>query len=201
MLIKICGIQTIEAALIAEREKADFIGFVFAPSSRRISPNEARKIAKRLNSSIKIVGVFVNESADNIKHIADYVGLDYVQLHGDETAKFAKSLGLRVIKAFTFHEKIENDIKQFPADYYIIDSPGEKYRGGSGKTFNWDDFDNTSTYLKKTFLAGGLNETNISQAIKKTNPIGVDVSSGVETHGEKDSKKIINFIKNARKDV
>src|SRR5690625_4637856 len=106
MLVKVCGIQTEETAKIASTCKADFIGFVFTPSKRRISPKHAAEIAKAISSTpaTKKVGVFVNESIENIKFIAELVGLDMIQLHGDEPASFAQKLPYPIIKAFSINQ-------------------------------------------------------------------------------------------------
>src|SRR5690625_194718 len=198
MLVKVCGIKTKEAAEVVSTCQADFIGFVFAPSKRRISPKEAAEIANYVSPNIKKVGVFVNESIENIKFIADLVGLDMIQLHGDEPASFAKKLPYPVIKAFSIHEINPKTFDSYPCDYYLIDSPPEKYRGGSGKTFQWDKLNELSIDKDKLILAGGLSAENIEKAISIVKPIGVDVSSGVETDGMKDSEKIKTFIHRAK---
>ena len=194
MLVKICGITTLDAALTAEREGAAMIGFLFAPSSRRIEPDEAAAIAKQLSPTVKKVGVFVNETKETIERIADVVGLDFIQLHGDEPASFAESLSKPVIKAFNIEQVSDEVLATYPCDYYIIDSPGTTYRGGSGKVFDWNRLLNRNIDRSKLILAGGLNEANIAEAIKTVEPAGVDVSSGVETNGKKDNEKIKRFI-------
>src|SRR5699024_5616694 len=117
MLIKICGIMSSEMALVAERAGADLIGFVFAPSSRQLVPERAAEIAGVLSPATKKVGVFVNESREEIERIAAIVGLDYAQLHGDESMEFAESLSLPVIKAFTIGEVSDEELANYPADY------------------------------------------------------------------------------------
>ena len=201
MLVKICGITTLDTARIVQESRADFIGFVFAPSKRRISPVNAAKITKQLSPKIKKVGVFVNESVENIKHIAKVVGLDYVQLHGDEPAHFASQLPYPIIKAFSIHQVDPKTIHQYPCEYLLIDSPGEKYRGGSGNVFNWSTIDELQIDKSKLILAGGLNETNVQQAIESVQPIGVDVSSGVETDGIKDHEKIQKFLQQTKQKI
>lgn len=198
MLVKVCGITTLEAAQAATSASADFIGFVFALSSRQIDPLKAKEIADQLPASVKLVGVFVNESILTIEKTANQVGLDYIQLHGDETAEFASELSLPIIKALTINDKFAFDLNHFPADYFIIDSPGKKFRGGSGKTFDWQQLTELNINLDKVFLAGGLNEKNVKLAIDTVKPIGVDVSSGVETNGEKDPSKIKVFLNQAK---
>lgn len=200
MLVKICGISTLEAAQVAADEGADLIGFVFAPSTRRIEPSKAKEIVNNLPSSLKTVGVFVNETKTNIERIAQEVGLDYIQLHGDETAEFARELSLPVIKAININDTLIFDLNQFPATYFIIDSPGKKHRGGSGETFDWNALNQTNINFSNVFLAGGLNEKNVNLAIQTVSPIGVDVSSGVESNQKKDRLKIKEFIKQAKQE-
>lgn len=195
MVVKICGIKTIEAAKVAEEAGASMIGFVFAPSSRQITPEKAAEIAKNISPNVKKVGVFVNESKEIIEQIAKKVGLDYIQLHGDEPATFARSLSKPIIKAFNINEVSDDVLRAYPCDYYIIDSPGTKYRGGSGKVFDWNRLLNRNIDRDKLILAGGLNESNVAEAIVTIKPFGVDVSSGVETNGDKDLEKIRRFIK------
>lgn len=203
MLVKICGIKTIEAADIAAQSGADLIGFIFTPSKREIAPGNAAFITKALPSHVKKVGVFVNETVENMLRIADQVGLDIIQLHGDEAPSVAMQLPYEIIKAFPVQQGNLAHIQDYPCDYYLLDSPVGGSRGGNGTTFDWDLTRNLSIDRKKIFLAGGLTPENVQQAIKQINPAGVDVSSGVETNGEKDFNKIKSFIdlvKSKRKD-
>ncbi|WP_099156596.1 phosphoribosylanthranilate isomerase [Virgibacillus ndiopensis] len=198
MLVKICGITTKEAAETAVQSGADFIGFVFAPSKRKITPVAAATISKSLPSSIKKVGVFVNESLENIQQIAMQVGLDYIQLHGDESPEFAEKLAYPIIKAFPMESDTIKEISKFPCDYYLLDSPIGANRGGNGTTFDWKLLTETNLNLSKVILAGGLNADNVQEAIAKARPSGVDVSSGVESDGQKDIAKIKEFINTAK---
>lgn len=198
MHVKVCGITTLDAAKAVENAGADFIGFVFAPSKRRIALEDAKAIAKELSPDIKKVGVFVNTSLEDIIEIAQTVGLDYIQLHGDEPASFAEQLPYPVIKAFSINQVSPEAIANYPSDYILIDSPSEDYRGGSGKTFSWELLDELHIPREKLILAGGLAPHNIQDAIARVRPRGVDVSSGVETNSKKDIEKINNFIINAK---
>lgn len=194
MKVKICGITTIDVAKSVAHAGADFIGFVFAPSKRQITPTLASEIAATIPQDIKKVGVFVNESKERICNIAQKVGLDYIQLHGEETASFAASLPYPIIKAFSI-DKITNELlKNYPCDYLLIDSPPTTYQGGSGLTFNWDTLKNYDIPYEKLILAGGLSIHNITEAKRNIPAAGVDVSSGVETSGKKDEEKIKQFI-------
>lgn len=199
MLIKICGITNSEAALTAVKHGANWLGFVFAPSKRKISAAQAADIAAQLPSSVKKVGVFVNETKETIEQIAREVSLDYIQLHGDEPARFAASLDYPVIKAFSI-DQIEKmpDAVNYPCAYMLVDSPPATYRGGSGSTFNWERLRALKLDHEKLILAGGLNAANVAEAIRIVQPAGVDVSSGVETDGVKDVTKIAQFIQAVR---
>jgi phosphoribosylanthranilate isomerase len=199
MLVKICGIRTKEAAEAAVQAGADFIGFVFADSKRNISAERAAIIAQGLPTQVKKVGVFVDEQPERMIEIAKLVGLDYLQLHGDESADIASQLPFNIIKAIPAEPLYLNKIRGYPCDYYLIDSPSEN-RGGSGKTFNWELMEKYDLDRKKLLLAGGLTEGNVQKAIEIVRPIGVDVSSGVETNGEKDVVKIKRFIHKAKEE-
>ncbi|AIF42277.1 phosphoribosylanthranilate isomerase [Virgibacillus sp. SK37] len=190
MLVKICGITTEKAAQAAVEAGADFIGFVFAPSSRKITVEKAKEISTTLSPTVHKVGVFVNETVENIASIAEAVNLDYIQLHGDEPASIAEQLPYKIIKAFLVKGNMKTDITNYPCDYYLVDSP----KAGSGETFDWKLIHKLSLDHRKLILAGGLSSENISQAIKQVNPVGADVSSGVETNGKKDNEKIKEFI-------
>lgn len=199
MIVKICGITTLSAAKTVEESGADMIGFVFAPSSRQITPDSAADIARNLSPKLKKVGVFVNESLDTIETIAKQVGLDLIQLHGDEPEAFAKKLSYPVIKAFSINKVAPEVINNYPCAFLLIDSPGEVYRGGSGNTFSWERLDDLNIPREKLILAGGLHSNNVTKAIEITRPYGVDVSSGVETDKQKDHAKINLFIKTVKK--
>src|SRR5699024_891026 len=198
MLVKICGIQTIEVARVAVEAGADFLGFVFAKSKRQVTKEQAREIIATLPTHIKTVGVFVNETVDEMKATAEISGLDYIQLHGDETAEVAYALPYKIIKAFPVTKETLPTIQDYPANYYILDSPIGGNRGGNGTTFDWDLAHNLPIDIDKIILAGGLTSHNVQTAIQRLVPIGVDVSSGVETNGNKDHTLIQTFIKQAK---
>ncbi|WP_199286609.1 phosphoribosylanthranilate isomerase [Paraliobacillus zengyii] len=201
MLAKICGITTIEAGLQAAAAGADFIGFVFAKSKRQVTKQQARLIAEKLPDNVKKVGVFVNEELATIQDVAKTVGLDYVQLHGDESAAFCKEVNYPVIKAFQIRDQA--DVEQlvgYQCAYFLLDSPAGKYRGGNGETFNWSLVKDIPAIEGKVLLAGGLHAGNVAEAIEEVNPTGIDVSSGVETNGAKDNEKIKAFIHEVKRD-
>jgi phosphoribosylanthranilate isomerase len=198
MKVKICGITEESAAQAAVDFGADALGFVFAESKRKIDIEKAQKIVSTLPESIMKVGVFVNESLEEIERIATLVGLTHIQVHGDETPEYCRSINLPVIKAISMGIGTDLEtIKHFPCDYILLDGPKGTYHGGNGLSFDWDLMQNLTLTNKKIILAGGLNPENVQEAIKKANPFMVDVSSGVETDGKKDLKKIKLFIEQA----
>ncbi|TFB21852.1 phosphoribosylanthranilate isomerase [Filobacillus milosensis] len=200
MKVKICGIQTIEQAKVTVSAGADAIGFVFAESKRKVTVDQAQSIAKEIPSSVKKVGVFVNASKDELEATVHGVGLDYVQLHGDESPKFCRSLNLPYIKAFRINEAQDlSKLESYDnASYFLLDSATGPYQGGNGTSFDWRLLKNKAIDSERIILAGGLNEGNVQEAIRQTRPAMVDVSSGVETNGIKDTYKIKNFIQKAK---
>ncbi|RDU36479.1 phosphoribosylanthranilate isomerase [Neobacillus piezotolerans] len=200
MKVKICGITDVETALNAADYGADALGFVFADSRRKVSPQLAREIIAQLPLEINKVGVFVNESKQKIEDIAEYCGLTHIQLHGEETPDFCNGFSLPVIKAFNIgcHADLEL-VTHYECEGYLLDSPKGVYRGGTGIPFDWSILQNGMLDRKKLILAGGLNSDNVASAIRTANPNMVDVSSGVETEGKKDLSKMKEFILAAKR--
>lgn len=196
--VKVCGIRRQEEALWALEAGADAIGFVFADSKRKIDVESAALISASLPSHVLKIGVFVNEDKEKIEEITKMVNLDYVQLHGDESVQFCDSLDLPFIKAVSIKDKEDLDgIEHFGGEMILLDSGNGPHRGGNGTTFNWD-YVHAINFPQHLILAGGLNRDNIRQAITKVRPYMVDVSSGVETDGKKDRRKIESFIREAK---
>lgn len=188
--IKICGLKRLEDIEIVNKYKPDYIGFVFADSKRKVTSDLACKMKKNLDSSIKSVGVFVDEDIDVIIKLYDEGIIDIAQLHGLENEEYIKKLKqksnykLEIINAIEMSgEKDLLGYENSLADYLLLDS-GK----GSGKTFDWRLI--RKDLKKEFFLAGGLNSKNISKAIEEFNPYAVDLSSSVETDGYKDELKI-----------
>jgi phosphoribosylanthranilate isomerase len=195
MKVKICGITDVNTALAAVDYGADAIGFVFAESKRRIEIEKARDIVAKLPSGIMKIGIFVNQEKAEIERIAATVGLTHVQLHGNETPDFCRSLSIPLIKAHSVEEKDSLDeLKQFPCEFLLLDGPKGKYHGGNGLAFDWSILKDQDLIGKKIILAGGLHEGNVLEALSEIQPYMVDVSSGVETEGKKDLHKIKIFI-------
>jgi phosphoribosylanthranilate isomerase len=195
MKVKICGILTEEAACCAVENGADALGFVFADSKRKISLEDASSIISKVPKEIKKVGVFVNPSKERVEEVVLKTGIDLVQLHGDETPEFCKTIPYPMIKAFSIESAADlANIHEFPCEYVLLDGPKGKYRGGNGISFDWGILSEFDFKEKKVILAGGLNPQNVTAAIMETKADMVDVSSGVETNGQKDLGKIKTFL-------
>ncbi|MEQ2525513.1 phosphoribosylanthranilate isomerase [Bacillaceae bacterium CLA-AA-H227] len=200
MKVKICGIMDVEAGLYAVENGADALGFVFAESKRKITPELAKEIIKQLPEHVLKVGIFVNEKPEVIMEIANHTGLTHVQLHGDESPEDCEAFSISVIKALSIGTIADlGKIDQYGCDYVLLDSPKGKYRGGNGVKFDWSLLTGIESNGKKIILAGGLNPENIAEAIGIANPYMVDVSSGVETDGKKDLGKIQTFLARAKR--
>lgn len=196
MLVKICGLMNKEDVTAAIESGADYIGFVFADSKRKITYREAAMLAADVPDSVKKVGVFVNPSLKQVNEAVAAANLDYIQLHGDESPEFCSRMPKPVIKAFSMSNPSDvEQMKRYDVAHIIADAPGADYRGGSGHTFDWSLIKDSG---QKVILAGGLTPENVKKAIAETAPLGVDVSSGVETEGKKDHEKITAFIKEAK---
>lgn len=198
MKVKICGLTTLEAAQTAENAGADFLGFIFADSKRKISPEKAKEIIEELNGKALKVGVFVDESLEEIERIQRLTGIDIIQLHGQESIEEAGSFSVPVIKAFSIQNEVDlRKIEGYPVDYQLLDLP-KNSQSSSEKTLDWQMIHRLRQSCNRLILAGGLTPMNVSEAIKLVQPFAVDVSSGVETNGYKDHEKIRLFIKNAK---
>lgn len=189
--VKICGLSTKEAVKTAVSAGADYIGFVFAPSKRQVSVEQATELAKFIPSHIQKVGVFVSPSRAELLEAVDKVGLDFVQVHGKVVDKLFENLPCGSIQAVQVDEG--GHVPNSQADYLLFDAPV----AGSGQTFDWGQLD-TTELAQPFFIAGGLNEDNVARAIQHFSPFAVDVSSGVETDGQKDHEKIRRFIERVK---
>ncbi|MBC1344755.1 phosphoribosylanthranilate isomerase [Listeria welshimeri] len=199
MIVKICGLKKAVDVQATVENGADMIGFVFAKSKRQITIEQAHELAKNIPTNIKKVGVFVNPTEEELTAAIKGVPLDIVQLHGQEPTSQAERTDAEVIKAFPVKEgKLPNNINDYKNAYILLDAPAEEYEGGSGKTFDWDKINSDVLLKNKLIIAGGLNAENVQEAIHRFEPYGVDISSGVETNGEKDPEKIEIFIKTAK---
>lgn len=201
MRVKMCGMKTVSAALAAEEADADYIGFVFAEKSRRfIAPKAAQEIARELRHAQK-VGVFVDAPMDEVNAIAALVGLDYVQLHGHETAETARGSERPVIKAYRYGDDFDVDAaNKYPAEIILVDSYLQGAAGGTGTVFAWQEAAREIARITKPVLiAGGITAENVGEAAVIFHPFGVDVSGGLEEQGEKSEEKIRTFMEAVRR--
>jgi len=190
MIVKICGITNREDALAAVEAGASAIGFNFyRDSPRYISPTGAAMIAEKIPASVWKVGVFVDEMQETIAKIALEVGLDVAQLHG-----FSQARGLRIWRALPAGATTPDE-SAGAAEALLIDTPSQELRGGTGETWNWSD---ARRYHDKIIIAGGLDVSNVRQAIQEAQPWGVDACSRLEkSPGLKDHEKMRDFVKAA----
>ena len=198
--IKICGITNREDAEAAVEAGATAIGFNFYKQSLRyIEPAKAKEIADFVRGKVSIVGVFVNEQLATVRSIGAQVKLTYCQLHGDEDPEYVNSFS-NAIKTFRVNDSLKNVyFDDYKSAAFLLDAFDEKEFGGTGKKFNWL-LAREANEFGKIILAGGLNSSNVIEAIETVEPWGVDVSSGVEIEpGKKDKEKIRMFVLNARK--
>lgn len=211
--VKMCGISKVETIPAVVEAKPDYMGLVFAPSKRQVTVDQAKTLVEELhrgyaqkygsdtehdkNDTIKTVGVFVNETVDNLVTIANEANLDAVQLHGDEDETFIQSLkertNVEVWKAIQIRTAADTEKWiDSSADMLLFDAYHKDERGGTGEVFDWSSLD---AFERPFMLAGGIDSTNVARAIRTVRPYGIDISSGIETNGVKDDEKITAFTK------
>lgn len=188
--VKICGIRTLDAALVAVNGEADFLGFNFVPTSKRyISPSKALKIINKVRGKVKIVGVFQNADIGKVKKIACDLNLDFAQLHGNESNHYINNVGIPVIKSVA----VDDELSKNRAKYFLLD----RIERGKGQMINLNKASKLAHEFR-IFFAGGLNPENVTKVIDKVQPFAVDVAGGIEKNGVQDIEKIKKFIKNAK---
>jgi phosphoribosylanthranilate isomerase len=201
--VKICGITNLKDARQAFKAGADFLGFNFySHSPRYVTPRKARGILQRLPKKVASVGVFVNERDGEMLKIARQVGLDYLQLHGEESPTTIAHLArnLPVIKAVRVRDSFRPaELARYKhASAFLLDGFDRRRCGGSGKTFRWK-MALRAKRAGRIFLAGGLTPENVTEAIRSAKPYAVDVCSGVESKpGKKDPALVVNFMRAVR---
>lgn len=209
--VKMCGISKVETIPAVVEAKPDYMGLVFAPSKRQVTVDQAKTLVEELhkqytkrynngaeqsnNDEIKTVGIFVNETLDNLVTIATEVNLDAVQLHGDEDEAFIQFLkertNVEVWKAVQVRSAADAEKWiDSSADMLLFDAYHKDERGGTGEVFDWSSLDE---FERPFMLAGGIDSTNVARAIRTVRPYGIDISSGIETDGVKDDEKIKAF--------
>ncbi|WP_192715615.1 phosphoribosylanthranilate isomerase [Paenibacillus sp. OAE614] len=212
--VKICGLQDVEVLKSMVNLPVDYIGFIFAPSRRRVTPEQAALLAAQLKAwktpeIPQSVGVFVNPELEELAAIVEEAQLDVVQLHGQESPQFCREvkerLGTRVFKVLSVQSLNENSEASINHELYagvidglLLDTFDPVYGGGSGSTFAWEEIPAYRDWARAQgiplFVAGGLLPSNVAELIDKYSPDGVDVSSGVESDGVKDIDKIAAFV-------
>ncbi|MER2169133.1 MAG: phosphoribosylanthranilate isomerase [Psychrobacillus psychrodurans] len=197
--VKICGLMEKAHVLAAVKAGADAIGFVFAPSKRKITVAQGHELAKIVPSDVLKIGVFVNPEKEELEQTILEVPLDLIQLHGDEEPDFIRTMETACIKAISIRDKRDMETaKMFDTEYLLFDAPGTDFKGGSGMTFDWKLLEGHSISSNRIILAGGLNNSNVREAIDRVKPYMVDVSSGVEISGRKDEQLIREFIQTVK---
>ncbi len=197
--VKICGITRLEDALAAVRLGADALGFNFWEGSKRFCPPQvARDIIRQLPPFVSTVGVFVNPSARAMARTVSLSGIAVVQLHGNESVSFCRSVTFPLIKAIQVQgPQALLRLERFAAAAILLDAPSTGF-GGSGLTFDWK-LARPAAKRHRLILAGGLHPTNVGAAIRSVRPYGIDVASGVESApGIKDHRKLARFLRAAR---
>ena len=218
--IKMCGISKVETIPAIVDAKPDYMGLVFAPSKRQVTVEQAKTLVEELHKqyavrynseaeqtepvtildtasseTIKTVGVFVNETVENLLKIAEEVKLDVIQLHGDEDESFIQILkeqsNVEVWKAVQVRSAADAEKWiDSSADMLLFDAYHKDERGGTGEVFDWSSLDE---FERPFMLAGGIDSTNVARAIRTVRPYGIDISSGIETEGVKDNEKMKAF--------
>ena len=196
--IKLCGLTRECDIEAANEQRPDYVGFVFAPKSKRyVSHDIALNLKKLLSPDIKAVGVFVDEKAETVAELLENGIIDRAQLHGTEDEEYIEKLrkltDRPIIKAFRIEDSSDvAEAVKSTADYILLDSGA-----GTGSVFDWELIKNIE---RPYFLAGGLTPENVSEAIEMLHPYAADVSSGIETDGKKDRLKMAKFVAAVRKD-
>ena len=200
-VVKICGITNAADALAAAEAGADAVGFVFCDQSpRHVTVPTAAGIIRELPPFIVKVGVFVNADEELIYRAIGDCGLNVLQFHGDETPEYCLQFGLMSMKAFRIRDAESlRALSEYKTDAWLLDAYSPDKLGGTGATFNWDLAVEAKNLGRPIFLAGGLTQENVGEAVRKVRPYAVDVSSGVEeSPGKKDHTKVHAFVAGAK---
>jgi phosphoribosylanthranilate isomerase len=195
-LVKICGLSDAGAASAAAGAGADLIGFHFCSSRRRVTPEAARSMVEGLDRRPGLVGVFIDQPETEVEQVAEFVGLDWVQLHGSEQPGFRASRP--VLKALKVRDGVlPPELDAWP-DPILLDSWSPDQRGGTGRAWDWDAA-RSLLASRRVIVAGGLHPGNVGGVVRAFRPHGVDVSSGVESAvGVKDVDRVMAFMQAVR---
>lgn len=199
-LVKVCGICSLESAMAVQEFGADLIGFVFAQSRRKVSASEAANLSASLSRILK-VGVFANQPLAEVLETARFCRLDFIQLHGNESADYCNQLDRPYIRSVNIGDCIylPDSLEKYKPAWFLLDSSVNGRSGGTGVCFDWQSARQFMMQTRCKFLvSGGITPENVRAAIQALQPVGVDASSGVETDGHKDPEKIRRFIINAK---
>ncbi|MFK7864071.1 MAG: phosphoribosylanthranilate isomerase [Pseudohongiellaceae bacterium] len=202
--IKICGITRAGDALVAQQCGANAIGLVFyEPSSRAVTVDQVAEIVGPVDDSLDVVGLFVDPTAAEVERAISTGAIDILQFHGNESPEFCRSFGLLVMKVFRVGAQadLNRSISRYgQCEFILLDAFDKAAPGGTGKAFDWQlAIGAAQTEGVKLVLAGGLNPSNIREAVKVVKPFGVDVSTGVESSpGLKDESLVKEFIEGVR---
>lgn len=201
--VKICGNTNEEDVKLAVQFGADYLGFIFAESKRKVDEREARRIMEAVPGFHNFAGVFFNQPREFVEHTAESLGLPILQFHGDETALYCQYFmdkGFQVIKTFRIKDAMSlKRIDEYNVSAFLFDTYSKEEKGGTGLTFDWDLILDRAYLRDRMFLAGGLNTQNLREAIQRVAPFAVDVASGVELRpGKKDPALLEQFIRIAK---
>ncbi len=201
VIVKICGITNAPDAVAAAEAGADALGFMFYQDSpRHVSVPQAVGIIRELSPFIMKVGVFVDAPEDLVMRAISDCGLNMLQFHGNESPEYCAQFGLMHMKAFRIRDAESlKPLPNYPTHAWLLDAYSPDKLGGTGERFNWDLALEAKKFGRPIFLAGGLTPANVAEAVRRVQPYGVDVSSGVEAEpGKKDHAKVRDFIKAAK---
>ena len=202
--VKICGNTNLEDAKLAVSLGADYLGFIFTESKRRVTPDQAAEMIQGLKPFKDFVGVFVNQPKQEVEEVVRSLGIRMLQFHGEETALYCKHFtdeGYEVIKTFRIRDAMSlKRLDEYNVAAFLFDTYSADQKGGTGKTFDWNLIEDRPYVHDRLFLAGGLNVNNLEDAISRVHPYAVDVASGVESSaGKKDPALLKRFIEIAKR--
>lgn len=199
--LKICGITSPEDAELAVRAGADALGLNFVPGTKRfLGSDDARAIVQAVRGRVELIGVFADQSAETLLEARERIGLDWLQLHGDEPPELVARLP-KAFKAMSVAQRADLErALAYPGERLLLDAKVEGQRGGTGVCFEWSLLEGLAD-RSRLIVAGGLRPDNVAELVRRVSPFGVDVASGVEMEGaprRKDPKKVVEFVARAR---